>query len=388
MNQGRRRLNRGSTTDSLTDPGPGTDSDPDMAITHASLTAQMLAESRAMARHALAGGVSVPSAVIEAIDSFAFDPDPAVRSPEVVEATRRLTTAYQQLVMLVAPATPRTLLLLESERANMGYWSFLGPVRLVRFMMSAAVFFLVVFIFTALSPAVNSMSGDIFQSSGTTLLVNEVFLLSAAGVGAAFAALFKANRYIANGTYDPMYESSYWVRFTLGLIAGIILASLVPVSKGSTISRPLLSLLGGFSAAVVYRILARLVNAVESIVRDGPDSATGAVSSAVLQARLSDQDAQQRLRLSTTALALRDQLRAGASRQEIEDSLSGLLENMLSPATLGDAPAANGTATPVGATGEAEQPAPTVAGVAAPEHAPPVTTDDPSLTAALPASEN
>jgi hypothetical protein len=37
-----------------------------------------------------------------------------------------------------------------------------------------------------------------------------------AGLGACFAALFLANRYIAEGTFDPKYESSYWIRFILG----------------------------------------------------------------------------------------------------------------------------------------------------------------------------
>lgn len=63
-------------------------------------------------------------------------------------------------------------------------------------------------------------------------------------------------------------HSSDWVRFNLGLIAGMVLAVLVPIDTGSkTFERPLLALLGGFSASVVYRILQRLVDTLESSCR-------------------------------------------------------------------------------------------------------------------------
>lgn len=54
------------------------------------------------------------------------------------------------------------------------------------------------------------------------------YYLAAAGLGVSFAALYKANTFIANGTFDPTYHASYWIRFFLGLIAGLILAIMVP----------------------------------------------------------------------------------------------------------------------------------------------------------------
>ena len=57
--------------------------------------------------------------------------------------------------------------------------------------------------------------------SGHVLLYNLLFLIAAAGLGASFQALFQANRYVVAGTFDPKYESSYWIRFVLGLIAGL-----------------------------------------------------------------------------------------------------------------------------------------------------------------------
>jgi hypothetical protein len=245
-----------------------------------------------------------------------------------VDSVRRLAQAHDQLSQLVAPATPRTLLLLDNERAGSGNWSFLGPVRLVRTMMATSFAFLVVFILTALSPDVNTGSGDIFHSAGVSLLINEIFLLSAAGIGAAFAALFRANRYIARGTYDPKYETSYWVRFVLGLIAGIVLAALVPVSKGNTFSRPLMALLGGFSASVVYRILERLVSTLESFVR-GNIEEVAVAQQQLIRARAEQQLSRRQIQLGAAVVQLREQLKAGASPEAVHAELTRLLDDIL-----------------------------------------------------------
>lgn len=116
----------------------------------------------------------------------------------------------------------------------------------------------------------STTSGDILTTHGASALVNEIFFLAAGGIGAAFAALFRAYVYIAEGTYDPKYESSYWIRFILGLMAGVLLPALVPLgTTSSAVTRPALALVGGFSAALVYRILQRLVDVVGSIFQDG-----------------------------------------------------------------------------------------------------------------------
>jgi hypothetical protein len=44
-------------------------------------------------------------------------------------------------------------------------------------------------------------------------------------------------------------------------------AALIPMGDAGELSKPLLALLGGFSASVLYRILERLVQTVESLVR-------------------------------------------------------------------------------------------------------------------------
>jgi hypothetical protein len=113
--------------------------------------------------------------------------------------------------------------------------------------------------------------------------------MSAAAMGGCFHALFIAHTYIGRGTYDPRFESSYWMRIGLGIIAGLVLSQMIPIgpeldsvsgeatqaSAASVFSKPLLALLGGFSATLVYTILQRLVETVESLFNSKTGNSTG-----------------------------------------------------------------------------------------------------------------
>jgi hypothetical protein len=299
---------------------------------------QLFAETEAMATYALASGLKVPGSILETLTNAeeALDGPPGARSevaagqggqPSRAESVRQLAGAHGQMSHLVSPATPRTLLLLSRERRE-ARMPFLGPVRLVRQMMLVAIVLLLTFMVTALSPDVNRVSGDIFTSSGRQLLINELFLLSAAGVGAAFTALFRANRYIANGTYDPKYESSYWVRFILGLIAGIVLPALIPVQGGQTLTRPLLALLGGFSASVVYRILSRLVDTLESLFKGDSQDVMEAREQA-LKLQSAEQRVQDQLRLAAALMRLRSEVESGSGTDQIKTTLARILDDFV-----------------------------------------------------------
>jgi len=292
-----------------------------------------------MALYALASGLRVPPTALHSVaDAEESAADGASHVRLDAQQWRRLVQAHDQLVQVVTPATPRTLLLLSEDAAD-GKLQMLGAVPLVRRMLGVSAVLLAVFLLTALSPKVSDSSGDIFRQSGTDLLVNELFLLSAAGIGAAFAALFTANRYIADGTYDPKYEASYWVRFVLGLIAGIVLSSLIPIKSGAdggqSFTRPFLALLGGFSAAVVFRILERVVGTLESLVR-GDSSDGDATKKRLATSEAYQQRTQDRMRVSASLIKLREQLAAGVPSEQLLASIDGLLDNML-PADIDDA---------------------------------------------------
>jgi ABC-type multidrug transport system fused ATPase/permease subunit len=187
---------------------------------------------------------------------------------EALDITK-LVEVHDLLSQTIAPATPRAVLLLDPIFADKTMLSWISPVALLRRLMIMAFFSLVGFIAIALSPYVAADGGDIFHSDGIPLFVNLMFFVFSASLGACFAALFQANNYIIAGVFDPKYEPSYWIRLLVGIMAGLILASLIPIDPEALngLGHPTLSLLGGFSASLVYRILNLLVSMVEDMVK-------------------------------------------------------------------------------------------------------------------------
>ena len=325
-------------------------------------------ECVAMARYAFASGLKVPAALVQTLEDItrediarsqpaggdatnpqgtaALGRDQSPPPPAGRDRVKSLASIHTRLAELLAPASPRTVLLLENEARVAGFWGFLGPVALIRRMLLLAIIFLVSLIALGITPLVNtrSITEGIFNSSGLELLLNLMFLLSAAGLGACFAGLFQANRFIANSTFDPKYESSYWIRIVLGLMAGIILSELIPVdlpgdatasaaaNSSQTLVKPVLALMGGFSAAAVYRIIARLVDSLESLVRGDSRTITQDLLTTQSQAAASQLEtslATTRLNLAASLTRLQQKLGPGVSpeeiRQELDQVLSGLI---------------------------------------------------------------
>ena len=217
------------------------------------ITEHLQQECEAMAKHALESGSGLPVSIVQTLDKF-NRLEPNGHSDNDLE---QLTIAHAQLVKIVAPARPETLLLLAAENQQNLFCRTLGPVPLIRHLTVTAVILLAAFAtMTILGP------GKAYDMA---------YYLVAAGLGGTFFGLYKANCYIVANTFDPTYAFSYWIRITLGLIAGLILATLIfPNGVEGSGSLPLtpaiIALLGGFSADVLYRILARLVEVLELLV--------------------------------------------------------------------------------------------------------------------------
>lgn len=326
-----------------------------------SVQLQLADECDAMARHALGSGMTVPPWVLDIVarsrpsQDVDSDEEPkSFPSADPYESGEwdvtslaggpparldELGRAHSALARLVQPATPRGILLLTRGRQH-GRFKWLGPVRLIRQMLLVVIVMLAAFVVLALSPDINSSSGDIFNDSGTQLLVNELFYISAGGLGAAFYALFTAYQYIAAGTYDTTYESSYWIRYILGLIAGVVLPSLVPINSGNSsaaVTRPMLALLGGFSAAVLYRILQRLVEMVEALAEGDSKQAEQARHDAVTARALAQMN-EERLSFVGELIHLRDELNAGQSTERARASLEKLLGDVAPQGNAPDSP--------------------------------------------------
>ncbi|WP_163833329.1 hypothetical protein [Spartinivicinus ruber] len=313
--------------------------------TDSTIQHDILLECKAMMQYAFASGLKVPANLAASLEAYELENlqlyDPSSEDPQLELISTNtsklpknnayhLSLIHNHLTDLIAPARPKTLLLLASETKKPKWITFLGPVPLIRHMILVAIAALISFITLSLSDYVNGIpsSFSLLENSGISLLINELFLLTAAAIGASFAGLFQANYYIKNRTFDEIHGSSYWIRFVLGLLSGIILASLIPIESISEhngkmsgslhgLGKPVLALLGGFSASVVYRILHRLVSAVESIIQsDVKESITLQENAA--KSRINEQLLTERMQVSSKLTNLQHKL---SSQNQLPENL-------------------------------------------------------------------
>lgn len=296
-----------------------------------------------MTSFAITRGKSVDAAHIAPLDKE----DSEIKGSE-------LLPVYNYLVNLVKPATPGTLVLFEKNRQSTNRFKFLGPLPIVRQFMLLSIFSLLVLILTSLSEHVNThtIQLSLLQGNGIDQALRLTFLLACASVGASFYALFKMNSYINQGTFDMKYSATYWSRLVLGLVAGVLLSELfvvfinptestqkitsneglnenVVLDSANYLIKPILAILGGFSANLVYRILNRLIEAVESIFK-GSSSET--LRQMQQKMAMEGQENEHRIKSIATqqVLALKsDLMTKGASTETLDkiDDTIGVLMN-------------------------------------------------------------
>ncbi len=265
----------------------------------ASMKEQLIKECVEMTKFAFQNGKQIPAGLVRRLEMIAENHDPrnAIKEDgtfimdmpekteeEIIAETKEikhLTTIHDYLTKEIAPATPKTIVMLAMEESKKHAFSFLGPIPFIRRMMVATMISLLTLISVSLTNQVNSVNilKGLFDNEGLSLLLNLLFILSASALGAAFYALFQANKYLSQGTFDPKYEPTYWTRFVLGLVSGMILSELLhidpkdmsAISSSQAFVKPTLAILGGFSTGAVYRILNRMVEAVESLVQGNID---------------------------------------------------------------------------------------------------------------------
>lgn len=322
-----------------------------------SLKEQLVRESASMARRLVTNGVRVPPGLVQAADQF----ETALAHHRPIDMTA-LASTHDRLARLVSPAKPGTLYLLDTDFHQMGRDTSLGPVKVVRDLVKVAFGCVAVFILLSVLQLVEAHP-DITLFNGHRYLVvriilERVFWLSAAGIGASFAMLFQLNDQIVNRTYDPDETASYWVKFFLGLVAGFILVALVPIdpttnSGAEALGPPTIALLGGFSASAVYRILTRMVEALESIFSGGAKEQAMAAEKAA-SIRANEEFSQGRMAVAGQLVELQQRLAAGMSPEEASSYL-GKVVNALVP-TAFEVPA--GTQGPAAVPRDDPQPEP------------------------------
>ena len=295
-----------------------------------SIELQLVDESGAMAQYALSNGLAVDAGAVNSLHKLLENKEELTSK----EGIKSLASIHQSFAKTVYPATPRSITLLAHEQANQSLFYFLGPVPLIRRLSTIAILFLVLLIVTSLQKDVNvdNIQLGLLNSDNSVLFLNQLYLLSAAGLGASFSALFLANNFIAKATYDPRYNSSYWSSIILGIIAGIILVELLPTSlfdEGAmrNFGKPSLAMLGGFSSKVVYRILQRLVDSLETLVK-GNNAPEMEHQKAILQVQTSEQKTQVNAETASQLVKLvsdMDDLDAKAIKQKLNAHIEELL---------------------------------------------------------------
>jgi len=254
---------------------------------------QMARECEAMAQHALSTGRTIPLEVVERLDQALSGGDSAVsgstpRQPSIGDLPREeaivggtpaaeisplasLSVAHDALAQIIAPATPGAVL--------HPLWYSLGPLPIGRLMLGLAILSLFMLLGIPLSEEVSpvNMSKTMLELAGYSLFMKEAYLFSAASLGSCFQNLQRINVVISNGSYDPKFQSTYWTRWAMGVISGIIIAQLIFVfllqtpttgaSLPATIGQPLLALLGGYSVDLVHGILSHTINTLGSFFR-------------------------------------------------------------------------------------------------------------------------
>jgi hypothetical protein len=149
--------------------------------------------------------------------------------------------------------------------------------------------------------------------------------LSAATLGAGFYTLFTAYKYISERTYEPAYNSINLLRFFLGIVSGVILASFGPDIGAKEYNPIVLGLIGGYSSEAVNQILLRMTEVLGAAIK-GSGKDDYKQREAVLQAEAKNQ---QNLQRQQTVIALGNVLRDAIDKQappEVIDSIKKAMD--------------------------------------------------------------
>src|ERR671919_740833 len=296
---------------------------------------QLLDECVSMVKFASASGLSIPPSAVEIVWQFIAAGDTetgnATTPPTGIHS---LVNAHARLARAIAPATPRSVRLLEEQKLDTPLGRVLGPIRLIRQMMVFSSILLLIFVsvlsFTDVATIRDPIQVIVETPSASRSLWIALFYLSAAGLGAAFAGLFRANQSVSDGTFDSTNESSYWTMIVLGLIGGTLLAQILPNDfEGlGDLTKPLLALLGGFSAPAVYSILDRLVQTVQALVQ-GDGNERVAAQEREAKARVQEEAVQNRMQMAAKIVKLQEQIYKQNIPEEVRAKVSTLLDDVL-----------------------------------------------------------
>ncbi len=273
-----------------------------------------------MASYVLSEGLDQSAVSIEEITQLLAESlDDIAQSDEKLT---QLATNHAILAEIVKPATPGGLSLLQKQEMNLKNFKWLGRTRLIQVIS--------IFSMVAIFTLIIILSQNNFARGDLRDPVESITLVIVSYLGASFLLLYQANDNAVKGKYDPKYGSTYFIRILLGIIAGVLLAEIIPQFQGDDISdlpKIVLALIGGFSVNVVYRILVRVSESVESLFRGSMKSVIEAQVEANRLQHLS-QSIQMRQAIASKLIALSGEL-PEQQKQQINELADQIITGLL-----------------------------------------------------------
>lgn len=188
-----------------------------------------------------------------------------------------LVKQYNDLRALISPSTPDAIEYVGSQYSpdSNGIKKFWK----VPLFSKCLIFGLVTFgvlISTSLLPEVNSenLSQSLLTSSGWPLLVNLIFICSAALLGAIFYQLKTISDKIRSVTLLPVDNLEFFGTMIMGMISGFLLSEMLTlptnvVDENIEVNKMSLSLLGGFASDAIFSLLQGLVGKLKTLFNIG-----------------------------------------------------------------------------------------------------------------------
>ncbi|AUI60070.1 hypothetical protein [Amycolatopsis sp. BJA-103] len=290
----------------------------------------VLDQCLAMIRYGTKSGLSLPADAVDIVDVARREADPQFDDTLYTPLPlSKLTEAHKQLVAAVAPANPNTIELLADEEAH-GVRRYFGATRYARSLAFLAMALFTTFVVLQIWRT----------SSGAPLWLDILVTALASVIGGIFYVMFALSRQLSRGSFERGLEGRYTNLIILGGLAGTALAFLIvepvattanaPASTSVSVllTRPLLALLGGFSARAVYRILERLVSTVEALIKGSGDELVAAQELAA-KARATAEIFDHKTETVTDLLRVTRGIAAGSTTDQIRSELEVLVAKII-----------------------------------------------------------
>ncbi len=238
------------------------------------LRVQLRRESLAMSAYALTIGRRMPQETASKLNLL----DENFGSAPIDQ----LVQLHSELAELIAPALPGSVSHLYQHAARAKFQHRLAPVPVARWMAIVGLVFVVIILASASlrRSMTKTLTGACCRTPAGTYCWCSCSCCRRQETGACFANLFDILKSVNAMTILPTFSSEYWVKLALGVIAGLLLAELIPITampvdgaaaKGvvadgeGSMQKPVVALLGGFSASILYTILNWLTETMENL---------------------------------------------------------------------------------------------------------------------------